>query len=67
MKPTRCPNQNCDSHSFEAVPMFQCTDHAAYIIQCAKCGTPIGAVNSTFPITAAIGNIEAKLTASRSI
>lgn len=66
-KPTKCLNQNCDSHSFEAVRMFDGTDHACYVIQCGKCGTPIGVANSTYPITVAIGKIEAKLTGSRSV
>jgi hypothetical protein len=66
-KPTICPNPGCQSHEFEAVHMFGGTDHDAYIIQCRKCGTAIGAVNKFYPLTAAIGNIEEKITGSRSI
>jgi aspartate carbamoyltransferase regulatory subunit len=66
-KQTKCPNQNCDSREFEAVPMFQGTGRAAHVIQCRKCGTAIGAANSLSPVKNAIGNIEAKITGSKTV
>jgi hypothetical protein len=64
---TKCPNQNCDSHAFEAVPIFQGTENAAYIVRCGVCGTAIGVINDITPLKTAIRNIEVKLTGFKSL
>jgi hypothetical protein len=65
-KPTICPN-GCKNPIFEAVQAFQGRDEACYIIQCTKCGYPIGAIPYLFGIKGSIRNIEEKTTGHKSI
>jgi hypothetical protein len=64
-KQTLCPKCN-KAMPFEAVPAFFGSDYECYIIQCSKCGYPIGAIPNSYLLKTAVRNIEEKTTGHKS-
>jgi ribosomal protein S14 len=64
-KSAKCPNPNCDSHEFESSPMQNLIpNQPVYIIQCQKCGHPIGVVSDLYQIRNTLRNTGTKIGAT---
>jgi ribosomal protein S14 len=64
LKPAGCPNPHCDSHEFEQTNDIS---REFLIVQCAKCGRPIGTINNLFQIKNTLRNIARKIGAEATI
>jgi hypothetical protein len=63
---TICPKCN-KPMPLEAALIFSGFDYKCYVIQCSKCGYPIGTIPNLFLAKTAIRNIEEKTTGHKSL